>query len=131
MSICPPAPKYNRLYDAFGWDSTGLRTLPADHRRRAIKKLCKRCGHSSYEDLSGAGIRDRGSGKLCCTARMEPGGQSVRSMSLPELVEKLLIIITSANPRLSLTIGKLRWMNGEYIKKMDSGSRSMREHFRT
>ena len=44
------SPKYQRLYDAFGWESPKYVHLPliTDENH---KKLSKRCGHSSYEDL--------------------------------------------------------------------------------
>ena len=44
------APKYQRLYDAFGWESPVYIHLPliTDENH---KKLSKRSGHSSFEDL--------------------------------------------------------------------------------
>ena len=44
------SPKYNRLYDAFGWEVPVYVHCPliTDENH---KKLSKRCGHSSYEDL--------------------------------------------------------------------------------
>ena len=44
------APKYNRLYEAFGWEVPVYVHCPliTDENH---KKLSKRCGHSSYEDL--------------------------------------------------------------------------------
>ena len=49
------APKYNRLYEAFGWEIPKYIHCPLitneDHQ-----KLSKRCGHSSYEDLLDQGF---------------------------------------------------------------------------
>lgn len=44
------SPKYQRLYEAFGWKSPKYVHLPliTDEEH---KKLSKRSGHSSYEDL--------------------------------------------------------------------------------
>ena len=44
------SPKYQRLYDAFGWESPVYIHLPliTDENH---KKLSKRSGHSSFEDL--------------------------------------------------------------------------------
>ena len=44
------SPKYNRLYDAFGWEVPKYVHCPliTDENHQ---KLSKRCGHSSYEDL--------------------------------------------------------------------------------
>ena len=49
------APKYNRLYEAFGWDVPVYVHCPliTDENH---KKLSKRCGHSSYEDLLDQGF---------------------------------------------------------------------------
>lgn len=52
------SPKYQRLYDAFGWESPKYVHLPliTDENH---KKLSKRCGHSSYEDLIEQGFYQR------------------------------------------------------------------------
>ena len=44
------SPKYNRLYAAFGWDVPVYVHCPLITNEEH-KKLSKRCGHSSYEDL--------------------------------------------------------------------------------
>ena len=44
------SPKYNRLYDAFGWEVPTYVHCPLI-TDETHKKLSKRCGHSSYEDL--------------------------------------------------------------------------------
>jgi len=44
------APKYNRLYEAFGWEVPTYVHCPLI-TDETHKKLSKRCGHSSYEDL--------------------------------------------------------------------------------
>ena len=49
------SPKYNRLYDAFGWEVPKYIHCPliTDENHQ---KLSKRCGHSSYEDLVDQGF---------------------------------------------------------------------------
>ena len=49
------APKYNKIYEAFGWDVPTYVHCPliTDENH---KKLSKRCGHSSYEDLIDQGF---------------------------------------------------------------------------
>lgn len=44
------SPKYNRLYEAFGWEVPVYIHCPliTDENHQ---KLSKRCGHSSFEDL--------------------------------------------------------------------------------
>ena len=55
MSIFPLSPKYNRLYEAFGWEVPVYVHCPliTDEEHQ---KLSKRSGHSSFEDLIGAGL---------------------------------------------------------------------------
>ena len=50
------SPKYTRLYKAFGWEEPVYVPLPADHGREHHKKLSKRSGHSSFEDLIDQGF---------------------------------------------------------------------------
>ena len=49
------SPKYQRLYEAFGWEPPKYVHLPliTDENH---KKLSKRCGHSSFEDLIDQGF---------------------------------------------------------------------------
>ncbi len=49
MNTCP-LPKYNKIYEAFGWEIPVYVHCPliTDENH---KKLSKRCGHSSFEDL--------------------------------------------------------------------------------
>ena len=44
------SPKYNRLYDAFGWEVPVYVHCPLI-TDESHHKLSKRCGHSSFEDL--------------------------------------------------------------------------------
>ena len=80
------APKYNRLYEAFGWEVPVYVHCPLITDEN-IKKLSKRCGHSSYEDLIEQGFVDRGSCELCGTAWMESVQTTERSSLLEELVK--------------------------------------------
>ena len=67
------SPKYNRLYDAFGWKVPVYIHCPliTDEEHH---KLSKRCGHSSYEDLDRSGLCDGGRCQFCGAAWLEPGG---------------------------------------------------------
>ena len=111
------APKYNRLYEAFGWEVPVYVHCPliTDENH---KKLSKRCGHSSYEDLIEQGFVSRGSCQLCGTAGMVPGRTTVRSSPWKSWWKHLIIISMSKSPAVFDTV-KLKWMNGEYIKAMD------------
>ena len=110
------APKYNRLYEAFGWEVPVYVHCPliTDENH---KKLSKRCGHSSYEDLLDQGFVSEAIVNYVALLGWSP--QDNREIfSLPELVEAFDYHHISKSPAV-FDITKLRWMNGEYIKKMD------------
>ena len=110
------APKYNRLYEAFGWDIPVYVHCPliTDENH---KKLSKRCGHSSYEDLLDQGFVSEAIVNYVALLGWCP--QDNREIfSLPELVEAFDYHHMSKSPAV-FDINKLKWMNGEYLKAMD------------
>ena len=110
------APKYNRLYEAFGWEVPVYVHCPliTDENH---KKLSKRCGHSSYEDLLDQGFVSEAIVNYVALLGWCP--QDNREIfSLPELVEAFDYHHMSKSPAV-FDINKLKWMNGEYIKAMD------------
>ncbi len=86
------SPKYQRLYDAFGWESPVYIHLPliTDENH---KKLSKRSGHASFEEL-------------------------LEIFSLEELIQEFDYRRISKSPAV-FDMVKLKWMNGEYLKAMD------------
>ncbi len=110
------APKYNRLYEAFGWEVPVYVHCPliTDENH---KKLSKRCGHSSYEDLLEQGFVSEAIVNYVALLGWCP--QDNREIfSLPELVEAFDYHHMSKSPAV-FDINKLKWMNGEYLKAMD------------
>ena len=110
------APKYNRLYEAFGWEVPVYVHCPliTDENH---KKLSKRCGHSSYEDLLDQGFVTEAVINYVALLGWCP--QDNREIfSLPELVEAFDYHHMSKSPAV-FDINKLKWMNGEYLKAMD------------
>ena len=110
------APKYNRLYEAFGWEVPVYVHCPliTDENH---KKLSKRCGHSSYEDLLDQGFVSEAIVNYVALLGWCP--QVNREIfSLPELVEAFDYHHMSKSPAV-FDINKLKWMNGEYLKAMD------------
>ena len=111
------APKYNRLYEAFGWQVPIYVHCPlitnAEHQ-----KLSKRSGHSSYEDLLEQGFVSEAIVNYVALLGWCP--QDNREIfSLEELVKEFDYHNMSKSPAV-FDIQKLRWMNGEYLKAMDS-----------
>lgn len=110
------SPKYNRLYDAFGWDVPVYVHCPliTDENHQ---KLSKRSGHSSFEDLVEQGFLPEAIVNFVALLGWSPvSNQEI--MSLQELVEKFDYHHISKSPAV-FDYNKLKWMNGEYIKRMD------------
>ena len=110
------SPKYNRLYEAFGWEVPVYVHCPLI-TDETHKKLSKRCGHSSYEDLTEQGFLTEAVVNFVALLGWSPEDNQ-EIMSLEELVEKFDYRHMSKSPAV-FDYGKLKWMNGEYIKKMD------------
>ena len=110
------APKYNRLYEAFGWEVPVYVHCPliTDEEH---KKLSKRSGHSAYEDLIEQGFVTEAVVNYVALLGWSPQDNQ-EIFSLDELVEIFDYHHMNKSPSV-FDIGKLRWMNGEYIKKMD------------
>ena len=109
-------PKYNRLYEAFGWDIPVYVHCPliTDEEH---KKLSKRCGHSSYEDLLEQGFVSEAIVNFVALLGWSPE-DNVEIMSLDELISKFDYTKMSKSPAV-FDYTKLKWMNGEYFKAMD------------
>lgn len=109
-------PKYNRLYDAFGWEKPVYVHCPliTDEEH---KKLSKRSGHSSFEDLLEAGYLPETIVNFVALLGWSPGGER-EIFSLKELEEIFDYHHMSKTPAV-FDMTKLAWMNGEYIKAMD------------
>lgn len=110
------SPKYNRLYDAFGWEVPTYVHCPliTDEEHH---KLSKRCGHSSYEDLVEQGFLTEAIVNFVALLGWSPADNR-EIFSLQELIEVFDYKHLSKSPAV-FDYTKLRWMNGEYIKAMD------------
>ncbi len=110
------SPKYNRLYEAFGWEVPEYIHCPliTDEEH---KKLSKRSGHSSFEDLIEQGFLSEAVVNFVALLGWSPEDNQ-EIMSLDELIERFDYHKMSKSPAV-FDYGKLKWMNGEYIKKMD------------
>lgn len=109
------APKYNRLYEAFGWDVPEYIHCPiiTDENH---KKLAKRSGHSSVEDLLEQGFLPEAIINFVALLGWSPS-EDREIYSLEELEKTFDYRNISKSPAV-FDIVKLRWMNGEYIKTM-------------
>ena len=110
------APKYNRLYEAFGWEVPVYIHCPLITNEEH-QKLSKRSGHSSYEDLLDQGFLTEAIVNFVALLGWSPAGDN-ELFTLEELVKEFDYHRISKSPAV-FDMVKLRWMNGEYMKKMD------------
>lgn len=110
------SPKYNRLYEAFGWEVPIYVHCPliTDEEHH---KLSKRCGHSSYEDLTEQGFLTEAIVNFVALLGWSPSDNR-EIFSLQELTEAFDYHHLSKSPAV-FDYTKLKWMNGEYIKAME------------
>lgn len=110
------APKYNRLYEAFGWEVPVYVHCPLI-TDETHKKLSKRSGHSSYEDLLEQGYLSEAVLNYVALLGWCPTDNK-EIFSLSELVDAFDFRHMSKSPAVFDTV-KLKWMNSEYIKALD------------
>ena len=109
-------PKYTRLYQDFGWEEPTYVHLPLITNEEH-KKLSKRSGHSSYEDLLEQGfVSDAIINFVALLGWSSPNNTEI--MSMEELIQEFDYTHINKAPAV-FDMVKLRWMNGEYLKKME------------
>lgn len=110
------SPKYNRLYEAFGWEVPVYVHCPLITNEEH-QKLSKRSGHSSYEDLIEQGFLTEAVVNYVALLGWSPEGTN-EIFSLEEMVKEFDYRRMSKSPAV-FDMTKLKWMNGEYMKAMD------------
>ncbi|MBE5943619.1 MAG: glutamate--tRNA ligase [Lachnospiraceae bacterium] len=110
------SPKYNRLYEAFGWEVPTYIHCPLI-TDETHKKLSKRSGHSSFEDLLEQGFLTETIINFVALLGWCPDDNQ-EIFSLEELIKVFNYKNMSKSPAV-LDMTKLKWMNSEYIKAMD------------
>lgn len=108
-------PKYNLLYEAFGWDIPEYIHLPLIVNTDG-QKLSKRRGDPSFEDLLEEGyLIETIINFIALLGFAPPDNREI--FTLKELEEVFDIKGISKSPSVFDPV-KLTWMNGEYIKNM-------------
>ena len=109
-------PKYTRLYQDFGWEEPEYVHLPLITNEEH-KKLSKRSGHSSYEDLLDQGfVSEAIINFVALLGWSSPNNSEI--MSMEELIREFDYKHVNKAPAV-FDMVKLRWMNGEYLKNME------------
>ena len=109
------APKYNRLYDAFGWDIPKYVHCPpiTDENHH---KLSKRHGAASFEDMINLGLLPECILNFVALLGWSPDSNE-EIFDLKRMVELFDYHRISKSPAV-LDMTKLKWMNGKYIEAM-------------
>lgn len=108
-------PKYNLMYDAFGWDRPVYIHLPPI-MKDAQHKLSKRNGDASYEDFVNKGYVKEAIVNYIALLGWSPK-TNVEKMSLKELSESFSLEGINKSPSI-FDETKMKWLSGEYIKEM-------------
>ncbi|HJB92927.1 MAG TPA: glutamate--tRNA ligase [Candidatus Borkfalkia stercoripullorum] len=108
-------PKYNLMYDAFGWERPAYIHLPPI-MKNAHEKLSKRNGDASYQDLVEKGYIKEAIINYIALLGWSPKDNREK-MSLKELEESFSLSGINKSPSI-FDEPKLRWLSGEYIKEM-------------
>ncbi len=111
------SPKYNLLYESFGWDVpkyVHCSPVMRDHH----SKMSKRHGDPSYEDLLAQGYLTDAVVNYVALLGWSPGGEQ-EIFSLDELCQVFDIAGISKSPAI-FDIEKLTYFNAEYIKMLSS-----------
>ncbi len=114
------APKYNLLYEAFGWEiPTYVHCSPV--MRDSQHKMSKRHGDPSYEDLIAQGYLTQAVLNYVALLGWSPKGELAQQefFTLEELTKAFDISGISKSPAV-FDIAKLTWMNAEYLKTLPS-----------
>ncbi|MFI3208609.1 MAG: glutamate--tRNA ligase, partial [Eubacteriales bacterium] len=109
------APKYNKIYEAFGWEVPVYVHCPLITNEEH-QKLSKRSGHSSYEDLIEQGYITEAVINFVSLLGWSPSDNQ-EVFSLEELIAAFDYRNMSKSPAVFDTV-KLKWMNSEYMKAL-------------
>ena len=116
MEYLSSTPKYNLLYNAFGWDIPTYIHMPPV-MRDATHKLSKRDGDAYYSDFVNKGYLPEAIINYLALVGWNPGNDR-EFFTLEELVEAFDVGRINKSPGI-FDVEKLTWFNWEYIRKMD------------
>ena len=116
MEYLSSTPRYNYLYDAFGWQVptyVHLTTVMRD----ATHKLSKRDGDAYYSDFVDKGYLPEALINYLVLVGWNPGDER-EFFTLDELTRVFDITRLNKSPGI-FDVNKLTWFNAEYIRRMD------------
>lgn len=108
-------PKYNLLYDAFGWQHPEyVHFTPI--MKDATRKLSKRHGDANFDDFTKKGYLPEAIINYIALLGWSPKGEEEK-FTMDELIEKFSIDGLSKSSSI-FDEAKMYWLNGEYIKEL-------------
>ena len=108
-------PKYNLMYDAFGWERPVYIHL-SPIMKDATRKLSKRYGDANFDDFTSRGYLPEAIINYIALLGWCPKDNSEK-MTMQEMIDKFSLDGVSKSPAI-FDDCKLRWLNGEYLKEM-------------
>lgn len=108
-------PKYNLMYDAFGWKRPVYIHLPPI-MKDATRKLSKRYGDANFDDFVNKGYLKEAIINYVALLGWCPKNNAEK-MTLSEMVDLFDLSGISKSQSIFDDV-KLRWLNGEYLKAM-------------
>ena len=108
-------PKYNLMYDAYGWERPVYIHLPPI-MKDAQHKLSKRNGDASYEDFVNKGFVKEAIVNYIALLGWSPKTNDEK-LSLKDLIDSFSLEGISKSPSI-FDEEKMKWLSGEYIKAM-------------
>ena len=118
------SPKYNLLYEAFGWEIPTYvhcaSVMITDGESGEVRKMSKRKGDPSYNDLVGMGYLSPAVVNYVALLGWSPKGELAEKefFTMPELIEAFDISGISKSPS-AFDLEKLKHFNSTYLKAMD------------
>lgn len=115
MEYLSSAPKYNLLYEAFGWEIPAYIHMPPI-MKDASHKLSKRTGDASFQDLEEKGYLAEAILNYIALLGWNPGDER-EVFTLKELEEVFDVSGMSKSPAIFDPV-KLTWLNAAYIRNL-------------
>lgn len=108
-------PKYNLLYEAFGWEKpVYIHMTPI--MRDATHKLSKRDGDAYFEDYINKGYLKEAIVNYVALLGWNPGDER-EFFTMDELINAFFVDGMSKSPAI-FDVNKLTWMNAEYVRRL-------------
>ena len=116
MEYLSSTPKYNLLYEAFGWEIPQYIHMPPVMRDEH-HKLSKRDGDAYYSDFIAKGYLSEAIINYLALVGWNPGTDQ-EFFTMDELIEAFDVSRINKAPGI-FDVNKLTWFNAEYIRRMD------------